>query len=108
MITEKLEPEIDDPPVLPKNVNLENANEIISILGIERIRKVYNLVSWQPVSFAALAKVIKFEEIEKALDNNWSLSEISKRKHVSKNTIYRIFKKKLSDKHDNNIQKMKE
>jgi len=83
---------------LPKNINKENALEIISILGTEKIKKVYNLMTWQPVSFAALAKIIKFDEVEKELNNCDSINKIAKKMHVSKKTIYRIFKKKIESK----------
>lgn len=86
-----------NPFCMPKNVDVENALEIISIIGIEKVKKVYSLVSWQPVSFAALAKIIKFGEVEEALDNSYSLNHIAKHMHVSKKTVYRLFKKKLEN-----------
>jgi AraC-like DNA-binding protein len=94
-----------NPHCMPKNVDIENALEIISIIGTEKVKKVYSLVSWQPVSFAALAKIIKFDEVEKALDNSYSLNQIAKNMHVSKKTIYRLFKKKLENNRKPGVKK---
>jgi DNA-binding XRE family transcriptional regulator len=80
---------------LPKNVNVQNAEEIISILGEDKIKEVYSLTSCQPISFAALIKIIKFKEVEKELDNSEPLNKIARKTGVSKKTIYKIFKNKL-------------
>jgi len=85
------------PFCFPRNVNLENALEIISILGADKIKKVYNITAWQPVSFAALVKIIKFEEVDRALDQSESLNHIAREMHISKKTIYRLYKKKLQN-----------
>ncbi|RPI19705.1 MAG: hypothetical protein EHM58_00435 [Ignavibacteriae bacterium] len=80
---------------LPKNVNIENAKEIISILGEDKVKEVYSLTSCQPISFAALIKIIKFDEVEKELDKSEPLNRIARKTGVSKKTIYKIFKNKL-------------
>jgi hypothetical protein len=76
-------------------MNVELAEDIILILGEERINKVYGLIKGNPVSFAMLQKVLLWQKIKIQLDvaNFKSVALVAKVCMVTERMVYRVIQK---------------
>lgn len=75
----------------------ENKNkyqEIIDLLGIETVEKMYRLLGPEKISAATLMKIIVEHKIILSLKKYSSVKKVAKENYVSRMTIYRILKGK--------------
>ncbi|HET6991234.1 MAG TPA: helix-turn-helix domain-containing protein [Bacteroidia bacterium] len=77
----------------------EKLHHIISIIGEERIEKVYEVTKGEKISFAALYKQILIERIKKRIDSGKQFRVIAKEFRISRMTVYRIFQQYVRKSH---------
>lgn len=86
-------------PETPKKINEELADTIINIIGEEKALEIYGLVAEQKVSFAAINKRILFKSLKGDIHNTTKTpTEIANQRHISRSTVYRLFKEELFQK----------
>ena len=73
-------------------MNSEEAEEIITILGAEKVEKLYEYLGSKKISFAALHALLLKKQICEALKSNKiSFSVLAKKLGVSRMTLYRLY-----------------
>lgn len=73
-------------------MNSEKLHDIISIIGHERIEKVYEVTGGEKISFAALYKQLLLEQVKKRIDAGHAFRQIAKDCQISRMTVYRVFR----------------
>lgn len=73
-------------------MNSEKLHHIISIIGEERVEKLYEVTKGEKISFATLYKQILLERVKEQINSGRSFKQIAKDCHISRMTVYRIFR----------------
>lgn len=74
------------------SMNSEKLHHIISIIGEKRIEELYEVTKGEKISFATLYRQILLERVKTQIDAGRSFRQIAKDCHISRMTVYRIFR----------------
>lgn len=72
-------------------MNNEKLRHIISLIGEDKIKKVYDYSKGEKISFAALHRIVLFDKIKERIGKGQSICQIAKEYCISRMTVYRIF-----------------
>lgn len=71
-------------------MNIQEAQEIISILGKDNIEKIHSVTGGKKISFALLKRILLYQLINEEIERGGSFVSIAEKYGVSKMTIYRM------------------
>jgi Mor family transcriptional regulator len=74
-------------------MNTEKLRHIISIIGEERVEKLYDFTGGEKISFAVLYKQILSDKIKQRINAGHSFKQIAKEYYISRMTVYRILRR---------------
>ena len=75
--------------------SLEKYQEIIELLGEEKVERIYFIMGSAKVSFATIRKLIREKRILESINDGFPFQKIALKDRVSKMTVYRYIRKTL-------------
>lgn len=76
-------------------MNNDQINELIHLLGEEKVQQAVEIVGAEKISFVHLSSCIRRRHILEALEQGGSFAQIAQRFCVSRMTVYRMFHAKI-------------